>query len=367
MNIKSKLIVTAALIVALFGAFLVAPKVSAFETREDKNLAANETVTGDLFISGENVVVAGTVNGNLFVGGNTVTVSGNVSGNVFAAGSTVTVSGNVGRTLFVGAGAVDVTGSVGRDIFAGAGQLMIDGKVKENVFAGAGSLLLKKDVAENLYVGAGQVTVTGTIGKDAFISTGSDTIDRSKIKGILSLDIQEGDKTSFKERMNEQRMKKATAGAIVGAIILKLLVIAGTVLFGLFLYNYFPLFASAIETEVETKTMRNIGVGTLVLFAAPLLVIALLVSVIGIPFALFAGWALTGALAVAKIFVGKIFGSKIITYFKKSAGLWVELTVGLLVLTALAMIPFINFFVGFAINTVVVGAIVSAKQYRVGK
>ena len=51
-------------------------------------IGPNETVTDDLYVFGNNVVVQGTVNGDVIAAGSSVTIAGHVTGSVMAAGST---------------------------------------------------------------------------------------------------------------------------------------------------------------------------------------------------------------------------------------------------------------------------------------
>src|SRR5262245_40228569 len=58
-------------------------------------VTADESIDGDLYIAGQDVVIDGTIKGDLIVAGQNVTISGTVEGNVFAAGQGITVKGTV--------------------------------------------------------------------------------------------------------------------------------------------------------------------------------------------------------------------------------------------------------------------------------
>ncbi len=366
----NKFLVAVVALPLLLGVILISmPKVQAFEVRENKNLEKDEVVTGDLFISGESVKIAGTINGNLFVGGSMVDISGKVTGNVFAAGSVVYVTGEVGRTLFVGASTLDVSGSVGRDIFVGAGQVSLNGKVTENVFVGAGTLFVKDEIVENLYAGAGQVTVLGTVGKDAFVSAGSATLDKSQVKGILTLELEkkadrEIDAAIRKEQMR-QDAKKVMAGVTTFAIFMKVLFFIGMFLFGLFFLKYFPVFSASVEKEMQTAFWKNTGIGLLLSFAAPVAVIVLLLTIVGIPFALAIVAVLMAVAFVTQIWVGNVVGRVVFKQFKKEYSTAVNLLVGMLIVTFVGMIPVIGFFARMIVSAVALGSVVSVKLDRI--
>ncbi len=158
--------------VLLFSAVI---PVQAAEFSETGQVGPAQTVNDDLFLTGQNVEMAGTVNGNLFVSGDTITIRGTVNGDVFAGGRIVTVEkgATITGSLFVGAARIKVDGEVDGTIFAGSAEMILaDGSlVGRNVFYGGFSYEMLKGAMVKIdqFIGARQVVLNGTTGRNVNI------------------------------------------------------------------------------------------------------------------------------------------------------------------------------------------------------
>lgn len=361
---RNKLAIFAVLaLVGLIGVMFM-PKVEAFEVRETKNLAKDEVVNGDLFISGDSVRVEGTVNGNLFIAGSILDISGKVTGNVFAGGNTITISGEVGKSVYAGAANITISGDVARDVFIGAGQAIVSGKIGENLFAGVGTLNVNNAVNSNLYVGAGQVTVTGVVGGDAFISTSAADVNKELVKGKLELRIEEP-KAAPKVDVDPKVARKVASGITSFAMFMKFVMFLGVFLMSLVVLKYFPTLSESIEQGITTNFGKSLAFGVLTLFAFPLILIFLLVSVIGIPFGMLLTGLIAGAGFLSTVWTGNIAGRYIMNALKvKEPNKVLSLFVGQVALAIICLIPLVGFFVKVLMHSVVLGSAAMSIENR---
>jgi hypothetical protein len=145
-------------------------------------LGEDETVEDDLFIGGDDVLVAGGVEGDLFAAGENVVISGEVEGNVFAAGNIVTVSGVIDGSLMIAG--YDLTledgASIGRNVYFGAFsfQTMSDSFINRSVYGGGYQMILGGTVERDITAGLGALEMAGPVGGDVLIEIGEPT-DRS--------------------------------------------------------------------------------------------------------------------------------------------------------------------------------------------
>ena len=84
-------------------------------------LPAGQTISEDLFVVGNSVVIDGTVDGDLFAAGLTIRIDGVVTGHVFASGSFVLLTGEVQGDLYAIGDTVIVEGTVAEDLRVAAG------------------------------------------------------------------------------------------------------------------------------------------------------------------------------------------------------------------------------------------------------
>ena len=92
-----------------------------FEGGNQYELTLGETVSEDLFVAGNSVVISGTIDGDLFAAGQTIRIDGVVTGHVFAAANLILVTGEVQGDLYAAAETVIVEGTVGKDLRVAAG------------------------------------------------------------------------------------------------------------------------------------------------------------------------------------------------------------------------------------------------------
>ncbi len=178
---KSSIVIKGLLVVIILaglGVALARP-VQAADIEHGGQVAAGETISDDVFLSGNNVEMDGTVNGILFAAGNQVVINGTVNGDVYAFGQNVvlTETAKVDGNLFTGARSVDVRGNVTGSVFGASASAVLGSKaaVGRNLFYGGYSLqtLAGSKVNTDLYAGAYQVLLSGDVNRDLKASAGA--------------------------------------------------------------------------------------------------------------------------------------------------------------------------------------------------
>jgi hypothetical protein len=127
-------------------------------TGDTVTVPADEAWTGDLYLLGGRVTVAGVVDGDLTVMGGQVDVTGTVSGDVLVAGGNVTIAGDVRGDARLAGGQINVSGTVAEDVTATGGQVTVP----------AGG-----DIGGDFIVAGGQVTMAGSVGGSVEGSAGN--------------------------------------------------------------------------------------------------------------------------------------------------------------------------------------------------
>ena len=117
-------------------------------TGDTVTVPADEAWTGDLYLLGGRVTVAGVVDGDLTVLGGQVDVIGTVTGDVLAAGGNVSIAGEIRGDVRVAGGQVNLSGRMVEDVAVTGGQV--------TVAAGGG-------IGGDLIVAGGQVTMAGSV------------------------------------------------------------------------------------------------------------------------------------------------------------------------------------------------------------
>ncbi|WP_135606128.1 hypothetical protein [Methanococcoides sp. NM1] len=345
-----------------------------------------------MFDAGETVIIDDIVEDDVYLAGDTLIVSGTVLGDVVATGGTVQIYGNVSGDLIVAAGDVIITGSVGDDVRVACGNFELSGHVGDDLLVTAGTVSTNEtatiggdttirsgdaDLAGNfgglLDVSAGDLVFSGNVEGDAILDASDLTIQPdSSIKGDLEYSSSKeisipvgivGEE--IKPERTEQR-----EDSFDGDGVLKVISFIGKIAYYLFLFALgvililvFPEKTEEIVKDIQEETFKNIAVGLLILVASIIGSLVLLITVIGIPIALFLLLLLFIVLLIAKIYTAMWLGE---VTFRKAGfeyNQWTVLAVGLLLLLILTELPFVGGIISLLATLVAMGSMYFALKY----
>jgi cytoskeletal protein CcmA (bactofilin family) len=116
-------------------------------------------------LTGETVTIRDRQPGNVYIGASTVAVEAPVDGNLTCGGGEVRILDTLGRDLTVGGGKIEVRGPVLGDVRCAGGQLYLYSTVNGDVVAAGGELEIGRDavIEGDLVVAGGTVRVYGRI------------------------------------------------------------------------------------------------------------------------------------------------------------------------------------------------------------
>lgn len=236
-----------------------------------------EPVDGDLFAAGGNVVIDAAVAGDVLAGGGSLRVDGAVGGSLQAAGGRVTVLGTIGRSARVAAGEIELgpQSVVGGNLWMAGGQLRLLGTVRGDV-----------------HVAGGRVLVDGTIDGDVVAASGDLALGpHARIAGVLRHSggtlrrdeaAQVGGGTLAWPGWRGERPPAAhrSAPAFGWGWALALAILAALWL------ALAPRFLARVGRALQQRPVASVALGLAWLICAPLVLLVLLVTVIGLPLTL---------------------------------------------------------------------------------
>lgn len=311
------------------------------------SLTINADINGDLYCAGRDIVINGNIKGDIACLSQSLIINGSVDGDVRVAGQTVVINGLVTRNLtiasqtlslgslsqvkgdiFFGVQTVDLNGIMGRDL-AGAGETITI----------TGSLLRNATVTGNNLSIADKGKVGGNF--DYYMETsGTANLDKKNIKGnLVRHDIQTQDRTEAKKdfvNASKTAMVLKTIYGIISFIILGLALV------------YFDRknTEKRIVSIVEKPLIMGL-IGLAVLITAPIALIILMATMIGLPFAFVVLFVYIIAVMVASLYpsaiFGKIFLEKILQ--NKQSNLYGQISTGVVLLGIVMCIPVIGWLI----------------------
>ncbi len=338
------------------------------------NVEVTEDVAGDLLAAGGTVHVGAPVAESAILAGGNVSIDGPVGDDVIAAGGDVVLRGHAGDDARLAGGTVRITGHVDDDATAAGGTVRIerDGVVGGQASLAGGEIVVSGTVGR-LRAAGGRVTIDGTVRGDANVDSGSlDIGPTARIEGNVLHRGRREPRIDPAARIGGRVEHQPTAAPRrrVLSVVAWLLFLPALFVTGVAAILVFPRFTPAAARTIETDPWRSLGVGALALFGAPALILALLVTGIGLPLGLvlLAGYlvALLVGYLVAALFLGIAVTGRLRGQREappSRGALVLRLLAALVVLAILRFVPILGSLVSFAALVFGLGALL-VRVYR---
>jgi len=257
---------------------------------------ARASLWQDVFIAGAAPAVREPVQGDLFVAGGAVTIEAAVAGDVTAGGGTLRLDAAVGGSLQAAGGHITVLGAVERDARVAGGQIELGPQsvVGGNLWAAGGHLRLLGTVKGDVHVAGGRVLIDGPVGGDVIAGSGELALGpHARIAGVLRHHggIVRRDEAAqvgggirswswWFGREPDLRVMQPPGAGVGWGWTLALALLAALLL------ALTPGFQTRVGRTLWQRPVASVALGVAWLVCAPLVLLVLLVTVIGIPLTL---------------------------------------------------------------------------------
>lgn len=322
------------------------------------SLPAGTVYHGDYLAMGSHVEISGTIEGDLYLFAAQVVVDGHVKGDVLVCAANAEISGQVDNNVRVLAGQVSINGSVKHNVTAIGGNVYLSpsAKIAGNVVSLAGSAEISSAINGDATIAASNLRVSGSIGDRLIAYVGklritskarieNDLEYKSNDEALIDSEAKIGGKITHHTSVVQKFFAgKWLKGVAIGSTVIGFLMnffysfVAGWLLIRLFPRNMEMAFES-----LSKHLLKCFGFGLMLLVLLPLASLLMLVSILGVPFAL-----TLIALNVITFYTVKIFPilwltQKVLRGFNLKIGKYLALAIGLVVYFLLTPIPYFGF------------------------
>lgn len=322
-------------------------------------------VNGDVYILANQIVIDGRVNGDVLAAGGSIDISGIVVHNVRSLGGQVLISGNVGNNVTAVAGNVQLlaSGTIGNNVVITAGNVDLSSKIGSDATIVASNLRISSYVAGKIQAYVGQLRITSR----AHISSGID-YRSSSIAWIDQGAVIEGQITHHPSLVHELVKGTWIQGLLVGGKVVALLMnFLYTLVVGIVLIKMFPKNLESALHVLKTRPWKAFSWGLMLLFLLPLASLILLMTILGVPFALTLIAANIIGFYTAKIYSVFWISNWCLAKFKLRISRLTALTLGLILYFSLTSIPILGVVLSFAAMLFGLGAGVLAQARRISQ
>jgi cytoskeletal protein CcmA (bactofilin family) len=317
-----------------------------------ESLEIDGVVVGDVWALCERVSIRGEVDGSVLLLGRELEVQGQVAGGLVAAGEQVRLEGSAGRSAYLAGERVSVgpRARVARDAFLGGERVHVEGDVARDLSAGGERVELEGEVGRDLTAWSERVDVLpgARVGGDLRAHLPEpealEVAEGAVVAGATDVQVLEGHRHTMWSRYRDGRFYTWLA-----------LGFAASFLIGMLLHALAPgLFAGRLVSGRDFFV--SLGLGFAVLVLAPIALVLLALTVVGIPAALIglAAWGV--ALYLGGVVVAALIGRSLVKPHGDGArDFGMALLVGLAVVVVVKSLPFVGRPAGWVIALVGVG------------
>ncbi len=343
-------------------------------------LPAGSVYQGDYFAFGDSVEISGEVNGDVYILANQIVIDGKVNGDLIAAGGSIDVSGAIAQNIRCVAGQVLLSGTVGNNVTAVAGnvQLLASGSIGNNAVITAGNVDLSSKIGSDATIVASNLRISSYIAHKIQAYVGQLRItSRAHIVGgidyrsssVAWVDqgaVIEGQVTHHPSLVHElvkgTWIQKLLVGSKVVALLMNFLY---TLVVGIVLIKMFPKNLESALHVLKTHPWKAFSWGLMLLILLPLASLILLMTILGVPFALTLIAANIIGFYTAKIYSIFWVSNWVLGKFKFRISRMAALPIGLVLYFFLISIPILGAVLSFAAMLFGMGAgvLAQARQF----
>jgi len=279
------------------------------EVSNDVSIQENKNT--DVYVIGDNINVEREIVGDFFAIGKKITINSPIKGTAHLVAEQITVNAPISGSLLYLADNVYISslGEIEKDAYGFTNKLVLDGRIGQSLNLNSKSTS----------------TISGKIIGDLYYSGSKpEILENSFINGQVI------------ETMKNQNIESSNRFDLIISKILHSLTI---ILVGFILFRINKDKLSEIVVSYKTGFARNILIGIVSLILIPVIVIALLVSIIGFPIGLFITFLAIFAGYFGYVIPALALGQKV--FEKRPLGI-LQLITGVLLLDILTMTPIIG-------------------------
>ncbi|HJP96299.1 MAG TPA: polymer-forming cytoskeletal protein [Candidatus Saccharimonadales bacterium] len=331
-----------------------------------QNVDAGKTVNGSVYSAGKQIRIAGVVDGDVYCAGQQVIISGTVKGDVICAAQTITISGKVEGSVRAAGQLVTLQNTVERSASIAASQITMEKKAsigRDATFAG-GTLALDGTVKRDAVIASADTTLTGTIGRNLrFTGSTLQLQDRALVAGTLEYTSSNSAtiastaavKGAVTHHMPKHQDRKVFD---LGSFIIALIMMTA---FALTMALIFPQQIHRVSAIAANSLGKTLLAGLLATVVVPVGLVALSLTLVGIPLALFGLMAWILLVALSMPIAAYYLGSMVLSKAKNALAI---MAVGVVLLVVLMYIPLVGWFAAFVAYFIGTGALVRQLKQR---
>ncbi len=355
----------------LLGTLLFSTAAQALILKAEDEVFFNEYVTQDVYLAGGTITVQQDIEGDLYVAGGNITLNGVVSGDLFVVGGNVVVNREVKDDVRVVGGSLSLNAKVGGDLVVVGGNVDVqkDVVVEGDMVMVSGAGNMYGTVNRSVKGVMGRLELAGTVNgnEEVRVTEKLVLLNEAHVAGNVTYFAPEriedhGGKIDGKISYNEilsstERVKEGFQKFFNRSYFAtKLWSYLSLLLIGAFFLYFLPHLPHRASEKIRGEGLKSFGMGLMIFVLGGVLAGIAALTVIGIQLAFMMTAFLFILGEISRVMAAYWLGNLVIRHdsLKKGAPhgkiFWLHLgvlAVGLLIIKAVGLIPFVGWVAGF--------------------
>jgi|GEM_PF-1011501 len=281
--------------------FSLEPHNNGDEPERVVTLPSNVVIDNDYFVYGKNIEISGTINGDLYVLGGQVLIDGRVNGDIIAMAGNIEITGNTSDNVRLLAGQASISGHIGNNLMGVSAniELFPSATIGNNAVIVSGNGTLGAVIHNHVHLYSSNARISNQVAGNVTACVGKMRISsKAKIGGCVEYWSNNKaliDPTAhiYKEITHHPPFfytffhgKLATILKIGSKLATSLMNFLYTLITGLIMLRYFRRPIDQAVLTIQNKPLRSFITGLTCISILFLTSIALIITILGIPFAL---------------------------------------------------------------------------------
>lgn len=299
---------------------------------------------GTRFVANQNIVLPKDTfhRGDMFLAGNSITITGKIRGNVFVACSDLKISEfEIDGSLFVACGNADINAKIDGQVYVACGSLTDKSEVYGDYKVGSGSCVLSGKYHGEVDMAGGDQpgAVFEGYAEALNIAGGKVTIgNKAEVEGEINVAVPKDTSPTYPERLKDQikvTQYDDSTSAIADFLTIKNFIVGLLVAFliGFFMFHFGRNKSEKIVRNIQNSFFISLLWGFVAAVSVPIALILILL--------ILAPSSIIPSLAIFFVFIFAFYaglvlfshwvGELVFRLFKKTANVYLTLTVGIIV------------------------------------
>jgi cytoskeletal protein CcmA (bactofilin family) len=346
-----------------------AASATEFRKGQSPTVEKDETIKGDIYISGERVKIEGRVEGDVFAAGKDIEINGQVTGDVISAGRYLQVRGTVDGNVRAAGNTAVISGSVGKNVmwFGDVVTVESTAKVGGSVTMFGDSLAIDGHLGRDILFFGTEINVNGAVeggirekGHTLIIGANAQVGGPIHFEGDKPAEVSPSAKLASPVEFKKMEHRKEYRDS--SYYIWQVIWASAYILFGLVLFALMPNFSEEAVKATEQYGAAA-GLGILVGCGLPIAALIACVTVVGLFIGISTLFLWYAALHFGQIVVAALIGQWLMGRTQEIWPLVGRMVVGFVLLRLCTMIPHVGWVFKYGAAFWGIGAI-SLVVYR---